>query len=66
MENVSTAWQSPRAIIEQQTKADAENRRLKIESFDRLIDLALVGQITLEEAVEAYKFDGTIYTPTVV
>lgn len=43
-------WRSPRSI-------ETERKRLAVEAFDRLVDLALDGQIELAEAIEAFKFD---------
>lgn len=47
-------WKSQRAI-------DAENRVAKIAAFDKLVDMALDGQIEMDEAIEAFKFDGQLY-----
>lgn len=59
-------WKSPRAIAEETVKQQAETRKQKLECFDRLIDMALEGQITVPEAIEAYKFNGEIYAVTAV
>ena len=56
-------WKSPRRVAAEEAAAELAVRKANYAAFDRLVDLALDGTIELSEAIEAYKFDGLLFTP---
>ena len=52
-------WKSPRRIAVETRATELAHQVRKYQAFDTLIDLALEGAVTFEEALEAFKFDCT-------